>query len=109
MAHLDGDAARLRRASHTANVAYRPGQTVSATLVGDLEVRIQSTDTVAELIAEHCRKSIPPLKLVVDFETASSVLSLASETAEQNRSVPRRPGAYCIVFVAGSGNSYAQF
>lgn len=73
-----------------------------------LELRGTLKQDIAELIAKYCRKAIPTLKLVVDFETARSVLALTSNTAEQNLSVPRRLGAHWIVIVAGGGNSYAQ-
>ncbi len=72
-----------------------------------LELQGMLQQDIAELIASYCRKAIPTLKIVVDFETAKSVLSLTSDTAEQNLSVPRRVGFYWIVIVAGGGNSYA--
>ena len=72
-----------------------------------LELQGKLKQDIAELIASYCRKAIPTLKIVVDFETAKSVLALTSDTAEQNLSVPRRVGFYWIVIVAGGGNSYA--
>lgn len=72
-----------------------------------LELQGMLKQDIAELIAKYCREAIPTLKVVVDFETAKSVLSLTSDTAEQNLSVPRRLGAHWIVIVAGGGNSYA--
>lgn len=72
-----------------------------------LELQGMLKQDIAELIASYCRKAIPTLKIVVDFETARSVLALTSETADQNLSVPRRLGFHWIVIVAGGGNSYA--
>ena len=63
---------------------------------------------IPEIIASYCRKAIPTLKIVVDFETAKSILALTSDTAEQNLSISRRFGSHWIVIVAGGGNSYAQ-
>ena len=72
-----------------------------------LELQGMLKQDIAELIAKYCRKAIPTLKIVVDFETAKSVLSLTSDTAEKNLSVTRRLGSHWIVIVAGGGNSYA--
>lgn len=72
-----------------------------------LELQGMLKQDIAELIASYCRQAIPTLKIVADFETAKSVLSLTSDTAEQNLSVPRRLGSHWIVVVAGGGNSYA--
>jgi len=73
-----------------------------------LELQGMLQQDIAELIASYCRKAIPTFKCVVSFDTAKSVLALTSDTAEQNLAVPRKPGVYWIVIVAGGGNSYAQ-
>ncbi len=63
---------------------------------------------IAELIASYCRNAIPTFKAVITFETAKRVLTITSDTAEQNLTAPRHPGIGWIVIVGGGGNSYAQ-
>lgn len=63
---------------------------------------------IPELIASYCKNAIPTFKCVVTFETAKRILDITSETAVQNLTARRKPGAHWLVVVAGGGNSYAQ-
>ncbi len=62
---------------------------------------------IPETIGKYSRDATPTFTFVLSFEEALRLLPLTSPSAAQNLQQSRPAGAFWIVVIAGSGNSYS--